>query len=207
MLAPFLHGYLLALGLILPLGPQNAFVLSQGAAQSEFKRALPVVAAASLCDTLLILLAVLGVSTAALTFPAVRIILVVVGVVFLLVVGWLTWRSSGSQETKVAPEDTTSDSWPLRRQIIFAVSVSLLNPHAILDTIGVIGTSSLAYTGDAKAVFTAGVLINSWLWFLGLAIVGRWVGRLDVVRRWLSRASAVIMWISAVYLAQSLLGT
>jgi L-lysine exporter family protein LysE/ArgO len=205
MLAPFMHGYLLALGLILPLGPQNAFVLSQGAAQADFRRALPVVIAAGVCDTLLILLAVLGVSTAALTFPLVKIILIVVGVAFLLIVGWLTWRSSGTIETAESPESLAHEAWPIRRQIIFAISVSLLNPHAILDTIGVIGTSSLAYAGDLKTSFTAGVLINSWLWFLGLAIVGRLVGRLDTVRRWLARASAVIMWISAVYLASTLL--
>jgi L-lysine exporter family protein LysE/ArgO len=60
MLVPLLHGAGLALGLILPLGPQNVFVFSQGAVQPRLARALSVVVAASLCDTLLIMLAVLG---------------------------------------------------------------------------------------------------------------------------------------------------
>jgi hypothetical protein len=64
----FLHGLILAFGLILPLGVQNLFVFNQGAAQPNFWRALPVVAAASLCDTVLILLAVQGVSLLLLKF-------------------------------------------------------------------------------------------------------------------------------------------
>ena len=41
----------------------------------------------------------------------------------------------------------------IKRQIIFSMSVSLLNPHALLDTIGVIGTSSLQFSGHEKMVF------------------------------------------------------
>ncbi len=209
MFPAFLHGYLLALGLILPLGPQNAFVLSQGAAQPRLTHALPVVIAASLCDTLLILLAVLGVSAVVLTLPLVRTTLIVGGVIFLLVMGWLTWRSSVSfpeseGATHEPPLPNLPGDWSPRRQIVFAVSVSLLNPHAILDTISVIGTSSLAYTGDPRLGFTAGVIVNSWLWFLGLALVGRLAGNIGGVRMWFSRASTLIMWISAVYLASTL---
>jgi L-lysine exporter family protein LysE/ArgO len=38
---------------------------------------------------------------------------------------------------------------------MFAMSVSLLNPYAILVTIGVIGTSSLVYNGYEKWLFTS----------------------------------------------------
>ena len=83
----------------------------------------------------------LGVSAVVLTVPWVKIVLGVIGVGFLLFIGWVTWRS------EVHEDDATklAHRWPVRRQIVFALSVSLLNPHAILDTIGVIGTSSLAY--------------------------------------------------------------
>ncbi|RZH87840.1 amino acid transporter, partial [Staphylococcus aureus] len=40
---PVLHGILLALGLILPLGAQNVFVFNQGANQKKMINALPVV--------------------------------------------------------------------------------------------------------------------------------------------------------------------
>lgn len=199
MVAAFVHGYILSFGLILPLGPQNVFVFSQGAAQPQLRRALPVVVAAAICDTLLIAIAVLGVSTVVLTVPWIKVILGVVGVAFLLHIGRLTWRSDGP-----ATIDQAAHLWPLKRQIVFAASVSLLNPHAILDTVGVIGTSSLAYLDAERWAFTLACVLNSWLWFLGLAAVGRAAGSFEVVRRWLNRASAVIMWLSAIYLVYNL---
>jgi L-lysine exporter family protein LysE/ArgO len=199
MVSAFIHGYLLSFGLILPLGPQNVFVFSQGALQPQLRQALPVIIAAAICDTLLIAIAVLGVSTVVLTVPWIKVGLGVVGVAFLLYLGWLTWRSDG--RTTI---DQAAHSWPRNRQIVFAISVSLLNPHAILDTIGVIGTSSLAYLDAERWAFTLACVLNSWLWFAGLAAVGRAAGSLEVVRQWLNRASAVIMWLSAIYLVYNL---
>lgn len=60
MLQAALHGFILAFGLILPLGVQNIFVFNQGAVQPRFSRVLPVILTASVCDTLLITLAVAG---------------------------------------------------------------------------------------------------------------------------------------------------
>jgi L-lysine exporter family protein LysE/ArgO len=200
MLSAFLHGYLLSFGLILPLGPQNVFVFSQGATQPQLRRTLPVVLTAALADTLLILSAVLGVSAVVLSVPWVKIVLGVFGVCFLLFIGWVTWRSEVHEDdaAKLARD------WPVRRQILFALSVSLLNPHAILDTIGVIGTSSLAYAGPERIAFTAACLLNSWVWFFALAVAGKLLGSIGPVRRWLNRVSAAIIWISAVYLVYNL---
>ena len=197
MLASTLHGFLLALGLILPLGPQNAFVLSQGATQPTLWRAAPAVVAAGICDTLLILLAVLGVSVAVMEMAWLRAVLVVVGVGFLVVMGWLTWRAPAPKATQ------GGEARSARRQAAFAVAISLGNPHAIIDTIGVIGTSSLAYAGKPKIGFTAACVAVSWLWFLLLAIAGRLLSRIDAARALLNRFSAVVMWVSAAYLALS----
>lgn len=87
---------------------------------------------------------------------------------------------------------------------MFAMSVSLLNPHAIIDTIGVIGTSSLTYNGIDKMVFTATTIIVSWSWFLSLAIAGKLVGSFDKegkFLRMLNKISAVIIWGVAIYIA------
>lgn len=199
MIAAILHGLVLSVGLILPLGPQNAFVLAQGAAHGSIWRAMPVVVTAGLCDSLLILAAVLGVSVAVAEISWLRMVLVVVGVAFLAVVGWLTWRSP-----PVAPTAVPAGKSPARRQVAFALAVSLGNPHAILDTIGVIGTSSLAYGGTAKSAFAAACILVSWLWFVGLALAGRALSRIETARRLLNRFSAVVMWISAGYMASML---
>ncbi|MBL6928071.1 MAG: LysE family transporter [Rhodospirillales bacterium] len=202
VLPAILHGAVLALGLILPLGPQNTFVLAQGAGQPSLWRALPAVAAAGLCDTFLILLAVFGVSVAVLGIPWLKTALIVGGVVFLLVVGVLLWRNGGGQENG----GPGNGAWSARRQFAFTASVSLLNPHAILDTIGVIGPSSLAYDGPERIAFTVACIAVSWVFFLFLAVLGRSVSSIGGVRTVLNRGSALIMWGTAVYLASTLYG-
>lgn len=197
MITALVHGLLLALGLILPLGPQNALVLSQGAIQPSLWRALPVAFTAACCDTLLIVLAVAGVSAAVAALAWLHTVLVVGGVGFLVVVGWLTWRSP--------PFDLDTTSRPAAgRQVAYAVALSLGNPHAIVDTIGVIGSSSLAYDGATRLAFAGACVLVSWVWFVVLAAAGRMVSRIEPARRLLNPFSAVVMWVSAAYLAASL---
>ncbi|MBU8878470.1 LysE/ArgO family amino acid transporter [Bacillus sp. FJAT-29790] len=198
MIAALLHGIVLAFGLILPLGAQNVFVFNQGASQSKFRRAIPVIITASLCDTLLILLAVLGVSVIVFTVPVLQTVIFSIGLLFLLYMGWAIWKSDP------APLNQKEAAMPPKKQIMFALSVSLLNPHAILDTIGVIGTSSLSYTGAEKVAFTAACIVISWLWFLSLALVGRLVGNFDAKGKFLkiiNKLSALIIWVVAIYIA------
>ncbi|MEK4978134.1 LysE/ArgO family amino acid transporter [Bacillus sp. FSL K6-6540] len=205
MIAVILHGFILALGLILPLGVQNVFVFNQGVVQPRFIRALPVMITASLCDTLLISLAVLGVSVIVLEYEWIKLTLFTLGICFLVYMGAATWRSKPSGQD---PESARSFS--PKKQIVFAMSVSLLNPHAVLDTMGVIGTSSLQYEGVDKMIFTVVCIAVSWLWFLGLGIAGRAAGRMDPSGRLLSalnRISAVIMWGTAAYLVLRLVQT
>jgi len=204
LLAAFVHGIILAFGLIIPLGPQNTFIFNQGAVQSRYVRALPAVVTAALCDTALILLAVLGVSVLVLGLPVVRTLLLGAGTLFLLYMGWVIWHARPAASAEDGPTAAG-----IRRQIIFAASVSLLNPHAILDTVAVIGTSSLSYTGESRAAFTAAAILVSWIWFFSLATAGRMVGRLDRSGRLLTavnRVSAVIMWGAAVYIGRQLVG-
>jgi L-lysine exporter family protein LysE/ArgO len=201
MLATFVHGYLLAFGLILPLGPQNAFIFSQGLSKPRWLETLPVVLVACLCDTLLILLAVFGTSVVVLTIPWFKTVLLVVGICFLIYIGWVNWRAaSRPPQANDVPRQT------MRQQIAFTLAVSLLNPHAILDTIGVIGTSALSYGGDEKTIFALGCILNSWLWFLGLSLLGRLFGNARNLQGSLNRASALVMWVSALYLIKNLFG-
>ncbi len=207
-----LHGFILALGLILPLGVQNVFVFTQGAVQPRFARALPAVIAASLCDTLLISLAVFGVSAIVLQIEALRFGLMLAGVLFLAYMGTTLWRAHPTAETaepspgKAVP--ASAQALPASRQILFALSVSLLNPHALLDTVGVIGTSALAYEGTAQLRFAAACILVSWLWFAALAGLGSMLRSLDDSGRWMkifNRGSALFIWGTALYLLRSLI--
>jgi len=207
MLGAAIHGFILAFGLILPLGVQKVFVFTQGAVQPHFARALPVVITASLCDTLLISLAVLGLSVMVVGSRWFGTILLAAGVLFLIYMGAVTWRSRPVSVSR-EPGRTQGETLPPKKQVAFAMSVSLLNPHAILDTVGVIGTSSLKYAGADKWAFALACILVSWIWFFGLALAGRLLGHLDRSGRLLAvlnRASALIMWGTALYLASSLI--
>ncbi|RXI96141.1 amino acid transporter [Anaerobacillus alkaliphilus] len=202
MISAIIHGFILAFGLILPLGVQNVFVFNQGATQPRYRRAFPVILTASLCDTLLITLAILGVSVLVLGIYCLKVVLLTVGIIFLFYMGYMIWRSKAVT--------TASDAKALspKKQIVFAASVSLLNPHAIMDTVGVIGTSSLSYSGTTRMAFALACIITSWLWFFSLAFVGRQVGRLNNSGKfivWLNKTSALIMWVTAFYLLYLLL--
>ncbi|MFE8702429.1 LysE/ArgO family amino acid transporter [Cytobacillus sp. FJAT-54145] len=200
MLEAFIHGIILAFGLILPLGVQNVFVFNQGATQPSFIRALPVVLTASICDSLMILLAVLGVSIVVFSFTWLKTTLIVVGVFFLLYMGWSLWK------TKPGSIKTDDTSFSPKKQVMFAASVSLLNPHAILDIVGVIGTSSLNYEDNEKWMFTIATIVVSWLWFLGLALAGKLVRSFNESGNWIlymNKLSALIVWGTAIYLVVS----
>ncbi|MFM9281896.1 LysE/ArgO family amino acid transporter [Paenibacillus jiagnxiensis] len=195
------HAFLLAIGLILPLGVQNVFIFNQGASQTSLRKALPAVITAGVCDTLLIFLAVGGVSLLMLQWSWLTDILYGAGCLFLLYMAWSIWRSGPSRAGTSSPLSAT-------RQAAFAASVSLLNPHAILDTVGVIGTSSLQYEGGERWVFALTAALVSWLWFAGLAAAGRGLGRIDPVGGIggkLNRLSALVIFGLAVYMAVNLL--
>lgn len=203
MFEAIIHGAILAFGLILPLGVQNVFIFNQGATQPKFVRAIPVIITASICDTFLISLAVLGVSVVVLGSFWLKTILMTLGIIFLIYMGFVTWRSKPASE-----QQQTNEMLSTKKQVMFAMSVSLLNPHAILDTVGVIGTSSLTYAGADKLAFASACIVVSWVWFFGLGIAGRLTGKLDKSGRFLTvlnKISAIVMWGTAIYIGSSLL--
>ena len=137
MTEAILHGIILAFGLIIPLGAQNVFV-SIKALQPKFSRVTASYhnsgrlrydthcrGCVQVCHCYV------------LTFAWLENIILGVGIMFLLYMGSCLWR------TKRSRQRSRRTTFSMRKTIIFAASVSLLNPHAILDTIGVIGTNSL----------------------------------------------------------------
>lgn len=198
----FLHGLCLAIGLILPLGIQNLFIFQQGVLQPRFYSVLPAVITASLCDTVLILCAVSGVSLLLFKFMMMKVIMIGGGVIILFYMGYLTWHSSVDSSALNAMQ-----AFSRKKQIMFAMSVSFLNPSAVLDIIGVIGTSSAQYANQEKMFFMLACISVSWLWFFGLAIVGRVLGEYKDIDRLMfaiNKISAVFIWSTAIYLMFSL---
>lgn len=205
MITDFLHGFLLALALILPIGPQNTFVIARGAGARRFRETLPVALTAALSDTLLIAAAVGGVSLLLLGLPSLHTLLTAVGILYVLYIGAQFWRTARSGAEVAAPEAADA-----RKDVLRALSVSLLNPHAILDTLGIIGAASAQVAGaSGRFMFALGAVLVSWLWFFALAAFGRALGlgdRSGRARFYLQRVSALLMWAIGLRMAWVLLG-
>lgn len=198
-----LHAVFLAFGLIMPLGAQNIFIFNQGAAAPTFRYFLPSILTAAICDTILILLAVLGVSMLVLELLWLKLIIFVFGFIFLIFMGLSIWRQNTSNL-----QGSTLKAMSPKKQIIFAASVSLLNPHAVIDTIAVIGTSAVTYAGYEKLAYTLTCIIVSWIWFFLLAVAGRKVRKLNrsgSIIKYLNKIAAIIMWTVAGYLAHEII--
>ncbi|MEM9243489.1 MAG: LysE family transporter [Pseudomonadota bacterium] len=195
MILAFLFGFLFALGLIVPLGPQNMFVLSQGIRKSNRKAIATVVTTVALSDTLLILLAVLGLTLVILKVSWFKDVILIAGIVFLLYLGWQSWR----QATELNNDDALVNPSPLKL-VLFSLGVSLLNPYAILDTLVTIGSVSLTYHGVNKIAFVTACIMTSWVWFIFLATVGRYLAKLDFFNKHNGHISAIVMWGAAIYL-------
>ncbi|RTE12498.1 lysine transporter LysE [Staphylococcus epidermidis] len=199
---PLIHGLLLALGLILPLGAQNVFVFNQGANQKKISKALPVIITAGLCDTFLIVIAILGVSLILISMPTLQLFIYIIGFLFLMYMAWSLWTEKPSNIEEIEP-------MPAKKQILFALSVSLLNPHAIMDTVGVIGTSASVYDGYDKVVFSLATISVSWIWFVFLAILGRITGKIDKSGKYiviLNKVSSVIVIIVGLIILKNIIG-
>lgn len=186
----FVNGLLLGFSMILPIGPQNVFVLNQGL-QGSLPRGLLAATVAGLCDSALIVLGAAGLSVVFFWLPWLRSLLLVAGVGFLLWLGLSSLRSAGAAAGSVARQDDSSPS-----AIIWTgLAVSWGNPHAILDTVVVLGSAITAQQVQARVAFMAGAVSASWLFFLSLALAGSLLSRVmtDRAQLWVRRISGIVM--------------
>ncbi len=194
---PFLLGLILGLALIIPIGVQSLFVLNQGLV-AGFPRAFVGVAAVCFCDTFLIVLGAAGAS-ALLTLLGYQELLIAVGSIYLLIMGVLTLRAG--------PRHAEGEHLTRIGATVFqAVGVSVLNPHAILDTVGVLGAAIAAQAAHERVAFAAGAVGASWAWYLILSMgASALQTRLTLkARLWIQRASGTIMLVFACILALEL---
>lgn len=199
MLSTYFQGLLLGTAMILPLGPQNVFVLQQG---SRKQYHLMSAFLCTLSDVLLITAGVFGGS--ALLSQSVWLMALVTwgGVAFLLWYGWGALRAVFTADTALTmQEQVVRSRW---RVIMTLVAVTWLNPHVYLDTFVVLGSIGGQLGSDMRIWFTAGAVCASILWFFGLALLAAWfspVLQKPVSQRIINLFVGSVMWYIAVQLA------
>src|SRR5699024_5719996 len=100
------------------------------------------------------------------SLPMLQIVIYCIGFIFLIYMAWTLWKEKPQALDRY-------QSMSARKQIGFALSVSLLNPHAIMDTIGVIGMNAAIYEGTDKMFYTITTIIVSSCLFIFLPIAYR----------------------------------
>jgi L-lysine exporter family protein LysE/ArgO len=164
----FAQGFALSAGLIVAIGAQNVFVLTQGARRH---RPWLVAGVCTACDALLIAAGVGGVGGLAAGSPLVSGMLGLAGAAFLAVYGLRALKSALRGESMGLDEDAERPG--LRAILLMAVGVSLLNPHALLDTVVLIGGLASRLDAGARLFFGLGAATASACWFYSLSLGGR----------------------------------
>ncbi|CAM2743209.1 LysE/ArgO family amino acid transporter [Legionella worsleiensis] len=196
----YLNGLLLGLSLVMALGPQNVFLIKQGARRNH---AVLSTAVCFICDIILASASVAGLHQLLLVHPTIEIWLVWFGSTFLLYYALKAFRNAFARSDK----ETGQTIQPHNRMqiILFALGFSLLNPHAIIDTVVIIGSGSSQFP-DNKLAFLAGVLSSSFIWFSSLTLTTRFFANiLTKTRVWqtIELLSGVLMTFIGIKLALS----
>ncbi|HHF7366316.1 TPA: LysE family transporter [Legionella bozemanae] len=164
----YLNGLFLGLSLIIALGPQNVFLIKQGAQKNH---AILSAVICFICDFILICSSIAGLHELLQLRPVLQIWMMVLGTLFLLFYSAKALTNAFSKQS----EDAENAHPPRNRTqiILLALGFSILNPHAIIDSLVIIGGGSSGYP-DKEHIFLLGVLTSSFIWFSSLTFTARY---------------------------------
>jgi len=166
----FITAFVLAAGLIMAIGAQNAHVLRQGIAGHYV--GITVILCAFF-DTVLMTSGVFGFGWLLTQLPMLEDVARVGGAVFLLWYGSRCVRSAMAPLSSVSVESRVATTLPTAIATVSAFT--LLNPHVYLDTVVLVGSIGGQYEGTARTVFAVGAFTASWVWFIALGYGARLV--------------------------------
>lgn len=207
MLIPLLAGLGLGFSLIIAIGAQNLFVLRQGLRREHV---LVVAALCAVSDALLIGLGVSGIGLVLQALPWLVTVVRWAGALFLVGYGLLAarraWHPNGDAlslreegdaavQTGSAGRTATATRTRLLPVVLTTLALTWLNPHVYLDTVFLLGSVANTH-GEERWLFAAGAMTASVVWFFGLALGARYLGRwLSSARSWriLDAVIAVVM--------------
>ena len=197
MITTFLQGFGTGGGLIVAIGAQNAFVLSQGVRRNHH---LIIALICIVCDAVFISAGVAGFGGAVSNNPTLSKWVSWGGAGFLIFYGWGSFRSA-LRGGRLNAEDRAVRS--LGAAIIATLAVTLLNPHFYLDTVILLGSVSSQFHGEKRLYFWIGAVCASTLWFIILSLGGQMLAPLfqkQISWRILDSLVCATMWTIAVSL-------
>ncbi|MBA3010263.1 MAG: LysE/ArgO family amino acid transporter [Proteobacteria bacterium] len=167
MLLTFLTGMGTGGGLIIAIGAQNAFVLSQGVRKNHYIL-IPLICA--VCDAILVAIGVAGVGTFIASSKLLSQVAGMGGAAFLFCYGVSSFRSAIKGAHLEANQKTETS---LKAAVLTTLAVTLLNPHVYIDTILLLGSIAGQFQAPGHLVFGAGAATASFIWFFTLSLASR----------------------------------
>ncbi|SEG72129.1 LysE/ArgO family amino acid transporter [Marinobacterium lutimaris] len=162
-------GLMTSAGLIMAIGAQNAFLLTQSL-RRQFH--WPIALLCILFDGLLITAGVAGLGVLISQSELLSEIARWGGALFLLWFGYGAARRVFRNEVMQTGGREISS---LRGALLMTAAVTLLNPHAWIDTVVLIGSIGGQYDADLKIWFGVGAVCFSAIWFISLCVGARWM--------------------------------
>lgn len=195
----FLTGFSIGLSLIVAIGAQNIWVLSQSMAGAN---RLVIAAVCIGCDALLIIAGVSSIATLQQWIPSLVPLLTVAGVLMLLYLAYgaaqRAWQGSSGLQTSNEVQLQSSGKTALT-----ALAITLLNPHVYLDTVVLLG--SIGNAQPSPLWFTLGACLASFCWFGALTgMAPRLKLLLSSPRRWQLFDATVALLLSGIALKLAL---
>ena len=202
MLLTFLKGFGTGGGLIIAIGAQNAFVLSQGVKKHHYI-IIPLICAT--CDALLIGIGVTGVGSMIAASRPLALGAGIGGALFLLFYGL---RSFVSAIRGGALKEGGDSPGSFKNAVAATLAVTLLNPHVYLDTVILLGSLAGQFQPPGHLVFGAGAALASFIWFFSLSLGGKLLAPL-FTREWswriLDSLVGMVMWAIALSIIRGLI--
>jgi L-lysine exporter family protein LysE/ArgO len=167
---PFWAGLMTSAGLIMAIGPQNAFVLKQGLLKNQL---LVTALLCSFADTILIFVGVVGVGGILAANALLMTLAKWGGAAFLFYYGYNCFQAA--LKRNVLKAEAGNDLPGLQKTILMCLALSFLNPHAILDTVVLLGSISSQYQERDRFYFTLGAISMSFIWFFVVCYGARYL--------------------------------
>ena len=187
------QGLMLGASLIIAIGAQNVFVLTQGIRKNYI---WVVVLICALSDSALIILGVNGLSKLISGNTVLINTVTFAGALFL---GWYGFQSfrSAMQSKELKADTSNLSQISLKATIVTTLALTYLNPHVYLDTVILLGSIGSGYPGDEQVFFTIGACLASFMWFSSLGFGARWMAPILLkpkVWKGVESAIGVVMW-------------
>ncbi|MCL9783995.1 LysE/ArgO family amino acid transporter [Vibrio sp. S4M6] len=161
----FLQGFGLGASMIIPIGAQNAYVLSQGIKRNHH---LATATICSLLDTVFISLGVFGGGVFLSQNESLLTAVTVGGIVFLFYYSYLSLRKVFEDAEDIAKQERNVKG---RSAVVLgALAVTVLNPHVYLDTVVILGSIGGQFDHTDRVLFVLGTIMASFTWFYAISI-------------------------------------